>query len=181
MPAIGIFFGTDTGRTCKIAKDIAKRLGESAATPVNIAKASPADLLVYDALILDTPTLGEGELPGLDTGCQTASWAEFLPQLAGQDFSGKRIALYGLGDQDKYGEFFVSALRPLYEAFAAQGARLIGHWPAADYQFIDSAALEGEDFLGLALDQINQAALTESRLDAWLARITPLLLAGSTP
>lgn len=181
MAAIGIFFGTDTGRTRKIAKDMARLLGEVAAAPVNIAKASPDDLLAFDALILGTPTLGEGELPGLDTGCQTSSWAEFLPQLAGLDFSGKKIALYGLGDQDKYPEFFVSALRPLHDAFVAAGAQVVGHWPSEGYTFVDSAALEGDAFLGLALDQINQPLLTESRVAAWLAQILPQLIPGGAP
>ena len=32
------------------------------------------------------------------------------------------------------------------------------------------------NFLGLALDQINQPVLTEQRLDTWLAQIRPELL-----
>ena len=34
-------------------------------------------------------------------------------------------------------------------------------------------------FVGLALDHDNQAALTEARVDAWLAQITPALLAAA--
>jgi flavodoxin I len=175
MAHIGIFFGTDTGRTRRIAKEIRKKLGDAAADPVNVAKATPEDLLSYRALILGTPTLGEGELPGQSTGLANDSWAEFLPKLAGLDFTGKVVALYGLGDQDKYADDFVSALRPLYEQLADAGATLVGHWPTTGYTFKASAAVEDGAFLGLALDQINHPALSEGRLDAWLAQILPQL------
>ena len=58
MADIGLFFGTDSGRTRKIAKLIAKKLGERAAPPLNVAKAQPEDLLRYPFLILGTPTYG---------------------------------------------------------------------------------------------------------------------------
>lgn len=175
MAHIGIFFGTDTGRTRRIAKEIRKKLGDAAADPVNVAKATPEDLLSYRALILGTPTLGEGGLPGQSTGLANDSWAEFLPKLAGLDFTGKVVALYGLGDQNKYADDFVSALRPLHEQLEDAGATLVGHWPITGYTFQASAAVEDGAFLGLALDQINQPALSESRLDAWLAQILPQL------
>lgn len=175
MAKIGIFFGTDTGRTRLVAKQIAKKLGDAAAAPVNIGRATPADFLVHDALIVGSPTLGDGELPGLSTGLAQPSWEEFLPQLAGADLSGKVVAVYGLGDQKKYPDEFVDAIGLIHAALLARGARLVGRWPTAGYEFADSQAVDGEHFLGLALDQINQPALTESRLDAWLAQIGPEL------
>lgn len=175
MGKIGIFFGTDTGRTRRIAKLIAQKLGDAAATPLNINRASVDDLLACQALILGTPTLGDGELPGLDSGAQTESWLEFLPKLEGRDFSGHVIALFGLGDQDKYPDEFVDAIALLHDAFSARGARIVGEWPVTGYQFNASQAVMDGHFLGLALDQINQPALTEPRLDAWLAAITPAL------
>ena len=171
MATIGIFFGTETGRTRLIAKQIARKLGAAAAAPLNVAKARPEDLLAFDALILGTPTLGDGELPGLDTGLTQESWAEFLGKIETLDFSGKVVALYGLGEQVKYGEHFVSALKPLHDAFLEAGATLVGRWPVAGYDFKCSAAVEDGHFLGLALDQISQPLLTEERLDTWLAQI----------
>jgi len=175
MSKIGIFFGTDTGRTRRIAKLIAQKLGDAAATPLNINRASVDELLACKALILGTPTLGDGELPGLDSGAQTESWLEFLPKLAGHDFSGHVIALFGLGDQDKYPDEFVDAIALLHDAFSALGARMVGEWPTEGYQFKTSQAVVDGRFLGLALDQINQPALTEPRLDAWLTAIAPTL------
>jgi len=52
MAKIGIFFGTDTGNTRRIAKDIATLLGsDRAAKPVNVRNANVEYLLKYDMLI----------------------------------------------------------------------------------------------------------------------------------
>ena len=107
MTKTGIFFGTDTGNTRRIAKVIATLLGAGvAAKPVNIRTAGVEDLLQYDMLILGTPTYGEGELPGLATGNPTESWAEFLPKLAGHDFSGKNRRHLRLGQSKRLSRRF---------------------------------------------------------------------------
>ena len=69
-----------------------------------------------------------------------------------------------------------SQLRIIHDAVVARGARPVGYWPTAGYEFNASQAVDGELFLGLALDQINQPVLTEERLDAWLAQIRPELM-----
>ena len=170
MP-IGIFFGTDTGRTRLIAKQIARKLGEEAATPVNIGRTTLEDFLAYDCWILGSPTLGDGELPGQSVGLSQPSWEEFLPQLDGMDLSGRTAAIFGLGDQKKYPDEFVDAIGLLHDALLARGVRVVGRWPVAGYEFNQSKAQDGEHFLGLALDQHHQPVLTEARLDAWLAQI----------
>ena len=175
MAKIGIFFGTDTGRSRRIAKSIAKKLGDLAAEPLNINRCSVEQFLAYDALIVGTPTLGDGELPGLDCGAQTESWAEFLPRLEGSDMAGKVVAIFGLGDQEKYASNFCDAIGLLHDAFTDCGARVVGAWPTAGYAFKTSLAVLDGAFVGLALDQDNQSALTEERVDRWLAEITPLL------
>jgi flavodoxin I len=176
MAKIGIFFGTDTGRTRLIAKQIAKKLGDLADAPVNIGRATLADFLAYEALIVGSPTLGDGELPGQSVGLSQPSWEEFLPQLAEADLSGKSIAIFGLGDQKKYPNEFVDAIGHIHDAITARGARVVGRWPTAGYEFAASQAVDGDEFLGLALDQHHQPVLTEQRIDTWLAQIKPELL-----
>lgn len=176
MGKIGIFFGTDTGRTRLIAKQMAKILGNVAEAPVNIGRTTLAEFLAYDALILGSSTLGDGELPGYSTGLSQPSWEEFLPQLVDADLSGKTVAVYGLGDQKKYPNEFVDAIGIIHDALVIRGARAVGYWPIASYTFDHSEAVDGNHFLGLALDQINQPLLTETRIAAWLAQIKPELL-----
>ena len=175
MARIGIFFGTDTGRTRLVAKQIAKKLGDAAATPVNIGRTTLDDFLAFELLILGSSTLGAGELPGLSTGLSQPSWEEFLPQLADADLAGKVVAIFGLGDQKKYPDEFVDAIGIIHDALVARGARAIGCWPTAGYEFAASQAVDGDHFLGLALDQINQPLLSEERIDRWLAQIRPEL------
>ncbi len=115
-------------------------------------------------------------MPVLSTGLAQPSWEEFLPQLAAANLAGKVVAVFGLGDQKKYPNEFVDAIGLIHDACAARGARLIGNWPTAGYEFTASQAVDCEHFLGLALDQINQPVLTEERLDCWLAQICPELL-----
>jgi flavodoxin I len=173
MAKVGVFFGTDTGNTRRIAKDITTALGSIAAKPVNVRNATVDDLLAYDTLILGVPTYGEGQLPGLSTGNATTSWEEFLPTLAGQDFSGKKVAIYGLGNQKSYPTEFVDAMFYLYEQFEQCGATLIGAWDTDGYNFKASKAVIDDRFVGLALDQENQKDLTPARLEAWLATLAP--------
>ena len=171
MAKIGIFFGTDTGRTRLVAKQIARKLGDAAAAPINIGRTTVADFLACRRLIVGSPTLGDGELPGASTGLAQPSWEEFLPQLATADLAGHTIAIFGLGDQRKYPGEFVDAIGILHDAFVACGARVIGRWPTVGYNFEASQAVDGDEFLGLALDQHHQPVLTEARIDAWLAQI----------
>ncbi|MDO9141932.1 MAG: flavodoxin, partial [Methylobacter sp.] len=173
MAKVGVFFGTDTGNTRRIAKDITTALGSIAAKPVNVRNATVDDLLAYDTLILGVPTYGEGQLPGLSTGNATTSWEEFLPTLAGQDFSGKKVAIYGLGNQKSYPTEFVDAMFYLHEQFEQCGATLIGSWATDGYNFKASKAVIDDRFVGLALDQENQKDLTPARLEAWLAMLAP--------
>ena len=178
MGKIGIFFGSDTGNTRRVAKTIHKKLGDDADAPVNVQKASIDDLLKYDALILGTPTLGEGELPGLVSGGSAESWAEFLPQLKDVDLTGKVIALFGLGDQEGYGDEFVDALIFIYDQIIESGAKVVGSWPTEGYSFEASKAIVDGDFVGLVIDHDNQKDLTEERIDEWLEIVKPELLAA---
>lgn len=177
MSKIGIFFGTDTGSTRLVAKKIYGLLGEELADkPKNINRASPAELLKYDALILGTPSYGVGDLPGMAVGCQEANWAEFVPYLDDADLSGKRVALFGLGHQERYASRFASSLIKLYQVFYGAGANMVGRWSTEGYQFEHSASIIDNQFVGLVLDQRGQPHLTDERLKTWLEQVKPQLL-----
>ena len=179
MNKIGIFFGTDTGTTRLIAKMIVKKLGDDIASkPLNVNRIRIEDLLIYDSLILGTPTYGEGQLPGKSTKVVTGSWEEFLPQLEENDLAGKVIAVYGLGDQEKYKERFADGLYHLCARLEECGAKIVGEWSTEGYQFEQSKSVVDDKFLGLVLDQSNQRLLTEARVDAWLDQIKPALLSN---
>lgn len=176
MSKIGIFFGTDTGSTRLIAKKIHTALGaELADKPKNINRTSPAEFLQYEALILGTPSYGAGDLPGLAVGCQEANWAEFVPYLDAVDLSSKRVALFGLGHQERYASRFASSLIQLYRVFYGNGAQIVGSWATDGYQFEHSASIIDGRFVGLVLDQRGQPHLSDERINTWLQQVTPQL------
>ena len=173
MSKIGLYFGTDTGKTRKVAKMIKKLFDdETMAKPQNVNRATADEFSSYEYLILGTPTLGEGLLPGLSAECENESWEEFLPELEDTDFTGKTIAIYGLGDQVGYTDEFVDAMMEIYDFFAERGAKLVGSWPTDGYEFKHSEAVVDDKFVGLALDLDNQQNLTEERLKLWLESIS---------
>jgi len=172
MAKIGLFFGTDTGKTRKVAKLIKKRYDDALmAKPQNVNRTEVADFMSYDYLILGTPTLADGLLPGMSADMDGESWEEFLPKLEGENFEGKIIAIFGLGDQVSYSMEFLNAVFFLHEFFEERGATMVGSWPIEGYEFEESLAVVDDEFLGLALDLDNQNALTEVRLNSWLASI----------
>jgi flavodoxin I len=181
MAQIGIFFGTDSGTTRLIAKKIAKKLkqrlgDEAAARPLNVNRATPDDLLAYSSLIMGTPTYGEGVLPGKVHKNTEESRLEFLPQLADRNFSGRRIALYGLGDQEEYPAHFLDAMMELHALFSTAGAQMIGGFDTDGFRFERSRAVVDGRFVGLALDQHLQHLLTDARIDTWLDEVVPALI-----
>ena len=174
MAKIGLFFGSNTGKTRKVAKMIKKRFDdELMAAPLNVNRTTPEDFAAYEFLILGLPTLGEGLLPGLSADCEAESWEEFLPKIEGVDFTGKTIAIFGLGDQVGYAHEFVDAMIQLYDFVVERGAKVVGEWPTEGYEFEHSESIVDGKFVGLALDLDNQSNLTEERLNAWLNQIAP--------
>jgi flavodoxin I len=175
MNKIGIFFGTDSGTTRLIAKKISKSLGDGLAdSPLNINRITLDDLLKYKLLILGTPTYGDGTVPGKSTGVVAGSWEEFLPQLEHVDLSDKIIALYGLGNQDKYPQRFADGLMQLYAALKKQGATLIGSWSVEGYTFEESKSVVDNRFVGLVVDHAFQSMQTDERIRIWLEQIKPV-------
>ena len=91
-----------------------------------------------------------------------------MPMLENIDLSGKKVALFGLGDQESYPETFADGLGILYEVLLTTGCRFTGSWPVADYAYERSTAVKGGRFVGLVLDEENQPEKTNPRIDKWL-------------
>ena len=177
MTKIGIFFGTETGTTRLVAKKMHKLLGDEVADkPVNVNRITADDLLQYDALILGTPSYGEGDIPGKNVGCLESNWAEFLQTFGTHDLTGKTIAMFGLGAQERYSDRFASSLVALYNFFKDSGAEMIGDWPLEGYSFNYSASVVDGRFVGLVIDQRTQGMYTDERLKQWVEQVKPRLL-----
>ncbi|WP_028310292.1 flavodoxin FldA [Derxia gummosa] len=158
--SVTIVYGSDGGNTTKLAKKIASKTSGKA---IDIKKATAADFENCSLLILGCPTYGDGDL-------QT-DWQDHLGTLEEADLDGKRVAIFGAGDQMNYPESFVDAIGILYDVVADKGANVVGFTDTAGYDFTGSAALRDGKFVGLALDEDNQAGKSEKRITEWLAQI----------
>ena len=118
-------------------------------------------------LILGTSTWGAGELQD--------DWYDGLKTLQGADLSGKTIALFGCGDCSSYSDTFVGGIGELYNGIKDSGAKFIGAVETDGYTFDDSEAIIDGKFIGLPLDDVNEDDKTDTRIEAWLAAITPQL------
>ena len=159
-----VIYGSSTGTCEAIAEKIASKLG----TDVLNVQDLTADIIAEtENLILGTSTWGAGELQD--------DWYDGLRLLKAADLSGKVIALFGCGDAESYSDTFVGGMGELYEAVKASGARLVGQVDVDGYTFDDSSAVVDGKFVGLPLDDVNEDDKTDSRIDGWLAAISPNL------
>jgi flavodoxin II len=162
---IGLFFGSTTCYTEMVAEKM--QISFSAHTEMEIVlhniKDEPLSLCQeYDFLIFGISTWDYGELQ--------EDWESSWPEVAQLDLSGKVLALYGMGDQVGYSEWFQDALGMLHEQLLPTDAYVIGYWPNTGYEFISSKALtaDQQNFVGLSLDDETQYQLTDKRIEQWV-------------
>lgn len=160
MKQIGIFYGTTSGKTETVVTRIYKKLGSENASIRNVAETDLIEMMNYRHLILGIPTWGIGELQD--------DWLMALPVLEELDLTGKTVALFGLGDQESYPDTFADAMGKLFDVLEKTGCQVIGSWSTLGYDFEESRALRGDDFVGLVLDVENQDEMTEMRITDWL-------------
>lgn len=84
------------------------------------------------------------------------------------DMKGKKVAIYGLADQVGYPENFADGVGILARLLRDRGAEIVGQTDIDNYTFESSHAIENGQFLGLVLDQENQARLSKKRIENWL-------------
>ncbi len=162
---IGLFYGSTTCYTEIVAEKIQAIMGADLVDIFNIKDQPLALCLDYDFIILGISTWDFGELQ--------EDWESIWSDINQIDLSDKIIALYGMGDQVGYTEWFQDALGMLHDQVIAQGATVVGYWPNQGYDFAASKALtpDGSNFVGLSLDEDSQYNLTDERLDTWCEQV----------
>lgn len=66
-------------------------------------------------------------------------------------------------------------MKEIYDACKAAGANVLPGVSTDGYTFDDSDSVVDGNFVGLALDNVNEEDKTEGRIDAWLEAIKPSL------
>lgn len=162
---IGLFYGSSTCYTEMAAEKIHEMIGPEIVDIYNIKDTPLKKAEDYTCLIFGISTWDFGELQD--------DWEAHWHDASTLNLQGKTLAIYGLGDQEGYPEWFQDAIGMLHEAVAQPGLTRIGYWPNEGYEFIGSKGLtpDKKQFVGLALDEDTQYELTDTRIATWCTQI----------
>ncbi|WOH37312.1 flavodoxin FldB [Thalassotalea fonticola] len=162
---IGLFYGSTTCYTEMAAEKIQAAMGTDLVEIFNIKDVPLSDCLQYDIIIFGISTWDFGELQ--------EDWESSWDDITSLNLQDKIVALFGLGDQVGYGQWFQDALGMLHDQIIPQGANIIGYWPNQGYEFEESKALtpDKDFFVGLSLDDETQYDLSEQRIENWSEQI----------
>jgi flavodoxin I len=113
-----IIYSTLTGNTEITAEWIRDRLMQAGhrVTMENAGNIYPEILQDYNLIILGSPTYWSGEV--------TDDFVPFLDKLAEEDLTGKKAAVFGLGDSVSYPDEYAHAVEIIEDALARAGAEL---------------------------------------------------------
>merc|ERR1719316_1082095 len=132
-----LLYSTSTGNTETAAGYIAAATGLEA---VDIGDVDVETIKACDSLIVGAPTWHTGA----DSERSGTAWDEFLyGDLTGLDLSGKKVAIFGMGDQSGYADNYCDAMDELASCFEKQGATIVGAWSTDGYEHEDSKSVRG--------------------------------------
>ena len=160
---IKLIYGSDTGNTELVTEDLVKLLGNVEVTPV--ADLTPEDW-DYDNFILGIPTWYDGELQ--------SDWEEYFEEFKTINFTGKKVAIFGLGDQLGYEEWFCDGIGILAKEILKNGGTVIGYTTkdeSYDFETTPKSIIKDDVFYGLCIDEDNQGELTQERLKNWVEQL----------
>ena len=159
---IGLFFGSSTGCGEGVASQIKEIVEATGVAEVDIAVVSAASVKVmenFDYLILGASTWNIGELQD--------DWALKTGEMDSLKLGGRKVAMYGCGDQFGYSNSFVDALGIIGDKIIQAGGDLVAWWPDDEYEYECSRGSHDKAFMGLPVDNDNQPERTAQRVVNW--------------
>lgn len=167
---IGLFYGSTTCYTEMAGEKIQAAIHATTGDDSRVHLHNIKDVALkraehYSILIFGISTWDFGELQ--------EDWESQWDDIAQVDLTDKIVAIYGLGDQVGYPDWFQDAVGMLHEQLVPLGCHVIGHWPNQGYEFNTSKALteDSSHFVGLSLDDETQYELTDARINEWTEQV----------
>jgi flavodoxin I len=159
MEKLGLIYGSDTGATESVI-EVLEGIINKEVEVIEVCNVDEDDFLKFDFLILGIPTWYDGDLQ--------SDWEDYYDTFKTIDFTNKIVAIFGLGDQIGYGEYFVDGIGILAQVVIKNGGKIIGNCSTDGYDFMQSKAEKSEGiFYGLPIDEDNQHHETENRIEKW--------------
>jgi len=167
MKKIGIFYWPLKGSVEQAAKVIANKFDGYSVEVKSLDKTVVEDLFNYDYLIFGNSTVGASHW---EDATEDNKWYLMFHDLEQKnvDLKGKKTAFFSLGDQVNYPNNFVDSLELVHTHIEELNTNIVGSWPNEGYEFNESKALVGNEFLGLVLDVENQADTLEPYTTKWV-------------
>lgn len=160
MKSIGIFYGSTTGNTRKIAENIKTNLQPGLVDIYDVKYAKIEDVERYENIILGSSTWGKGILQ--------ADFERFLYDvLKFANLKGKKIAIFGTGNSLKYPDSFADAIGIIFEALEGKGVSFVGEFSTKGYNFDSSLSIFEDKFIGLPLDDDSDEEQNKLRIALW--------------
>ncbi len=160
MRSIGIFYGSSTGVTKRIAEKIKESLEPGLVDIYDVKYVKTEDVEKYENIILGSSTWGKGILQ--------SDFERFLYDiLKFADLKGKKIAIFGTGDSVTYPTSFADAIGIIFEALEGKEVTFVGEFSTKGYNFDASLSIFGEKFVGLPLDDDSDDQQNKLRISMW--------------
>ena len=166
---IGLFYGSTTCYTEMAAEKIQVAFSELLAGQMielfNIKDIELKRTEDFDILIFGISTWDFGELQ--------EDWESSWEDIQTLKLQNKTVALFGLGDQLGYADWFQDALGMLHDELVLLECNIVGYWPNEGYEFAESKGLteDKSHFVGLSLDDENQYEQTDQRITQWAEQV----------
>lgn len=163
---VGIYYSSSTGNTETVATYIGEAIGVSVE---DIGDAKKDELESLDALIVGAPTWHTGA----DEQRSGTSWDDWLyDTLPSLKLDGKKVAIFGCGDQESYSDYYCDAAGELYDCFKKAGCKVFGMTSTEGYSHQASKAeVQPGQFCGLMFDEDNQYDISKERAKKWVDQL----------
>lgn len=123
---IGIYYASTSGTTEIVTEYLLQTFGDDLAAGYDIEEVGFADIDEQDIVIFGSPTWDYGHLQ--------SGWEERWSEFEALNLEGKTVALFGVGDQYGYPEWFLDAMGIIYQSLDARGVQTIGAWKTEGYE-----------------------------------------------
>ena len=158
MNKIAILYGSSGGNAASIARQV-QDLCDGKADIFNVLEVTLEEIKDYTYYVIGTSTTGIGDLQD--------DWEGFLPSFTRMDFTGKKAAIFALGDSASYSTSFAESMKVVYDEIHNK-VDVVGQVPDEGYTYDDSTAVVDGIWVGLPIDEDNEYDLTQERLEKWV-------------
>lgn len=167
MKKIALFYAPKGGSVNKMASMLADKFGSQNIDMMCVCEVDADKIIEYDKIIFGNSSIHTGSI----IADRDKNWNKFLTDLKKVDLTGKKVALFGLGNHLTYPDHFVDSMGDLADYLEGLNAKICGQVHDEGYVYKRSRALRGDKFVGLPLDEECESDKSEARITCWVSQL----------